>query len=52
MRPSSSRPTTGLVTVRTTGYTQEGTIVITFERTLLVYRRGAGPSSARPTVTR
>jgi len=49
LRPSSSRTTTGVVTVRTTGYTQSGTVVITFDRTLLVYRRGAGPTSARPT---
>jgi len=48
LRPSASRPSTGLVTVRTIGYMQEGTVVITFERMLLVYRRGAGPTSARP----
>jgi itaconyl-CoA hydratase len=38
------------VTVRTTGYNQEGTVVITFRRTPLVYRRGAGPEVLRPTV--
>lgn len=48
LRGSASRPTTGLVTVRTTGCTHEGTVVITFERTLLVHRRGAGPTTARP----
>ncbi len=48
LRASSSRPTTGLVTVRTTGYTHEGTVVIIFERTLLVYVRGAGPTQDRP----
>ncbi|SEK20166.1 Acyl dehydratase [Blastococcus sp. DSM 46786] len=50
LRPSRSRESTGLVTVRTTGYTQEGTVVITFTRTLLVYRQGRGPTSARPSV--
>ncbi|MDP5182677.1 MaoC family dehydratase [Blastococcus sp. BMG 814] len=50
LRPSRSRESTGLVTVRTTGYTQEGTVVITFTRTLLVYRQGHGPTSARPSV--
>lgn len=50
LRPSKSRESTGLVTVRTTGYTQEGTVVITFSRTLLVYRRGHGPTSARPAI--
>lgn len=47
-RPSKSRPDVGLVRVRTTGYTQEGTVVITFERTVLVYRRGRGPERPRP----
>lgn len=42
-RPSASREDVGVVTVRTVGYNQDGTVVITFERTLLVYRRGYGP---------
>ena len=45
-RPSKSRPDVGVVTVRTVGFTAEGRIVITFERTLLVYRRGHGPRFA------
>ena len=45
-RPSRSRPDVGVVTVRTVGFTAEGRIVITFERTLLVYRRGHGPRFA------
>jgi acyl dehydratase len=45
-RPSQSRPDVGVVTVRTVGFTAEGRIVITFERTLLVYRRGHGPRFA------
>ena len=48
LRPSQSRPTTGLVTVRTTGYTHAGTVVITFERTLLVHVKGAGPTVDQP----
>jgi len=43
-RDSRSRPNVGLVTVRTTGYKQDGTPVITFRRTVMVYRRGQGPS--------
>ncbi len=43
-RDSRSRPNVGLVTVRTTGYKQDGTRVITFRRTVMVYRRGQGPS--------
>jgi acyl dehydratase len=40
MRDSKSRPQAGLVTVRTTGRNQAGTVVCTFERTILVARRG------------
>jgi acyl dehydratase len=43
VRESESRPDVGVVEVRTIGFNQEGVIVITFERTLLVYRRGHGP---------
>ena len=39
-RESKSRPEAGLVTVRTTGRKQDGTVVCTFERTILVARRG------------
>lgn len=47
-RPSGSRPHAGIVTVRTMGYKQDGTVVITFLRTLMVYRRGHGPEIAPP----
>lgn len=46
-RDSQSRPDVGVVTVRTTGYNQEGVVVITFKRVLLVYRRGRGPQIPR-----
>ena len=39
-RESKSRPDAGVVTVRTTGKNQEGVVVCTFERTILVARRG------------
>ena len=39
-RESKSRPEAGLVTVRTTGRKQDGTVVCTFDRTILVARRG------------
>jgi itaconyl-CoA hydratase len=48
-KQSRSRPNVGIVTVRTTGYKQDGTPVITFRRTVMVYRRGHGPSI--PTVS-
>jgi acyl dehydratase len=39
-RESKSRPTQGIVRVRTTGKKADGTIFMTFERTVLVPRRG------------
>jgi itaconyl-CoA hydratase len=44
VRESRSRPEVGIVTVRTTGVNQDGTVVITFNRTVMVYRRGFGPA--------
>jgi acyl dehydratase len=44
-RPSRSRPTRGLVKVRTRGFNQRGETVIEFERSILVYRRDALPSA-------
>lgn len=46
-RESRSRPNVGIVTVRTTGYNQRGEVVITFKRTVLVYRRGQAPQIPR-----
>jgi acyl dehydratase len=39
-RESASRPTQGIVTVRTVGKKADGTEVISFERTVLVPKRG------------
>ncbi|HTW38464.1 MAG TPA: MaoC family dehydratase [Steroidobacteraceae bacterium] len=39
-RESSSRPTQGIVTVRTTGKKADGTPFMSFERTVLVPKRG------------
>ncbi|NYT26041.1 MaoC family dehydratase [Alcaligenaceae bacterium] len=39
-RESASRPTQGIVTVQTTGRKADGTTVISFERTVLVPKRG------------
>jgi len=43
-RDSKSHSDVGIVSVRTIGFNQDGTIVITFERTLMVYKRGYGPA--------
>jgi acyl dehydratase len=39
-RESASRPNAGIVSVRTTGKNQDGTVVCVFDRTILVARRG------------
>jgi len=38
-RESKSRSTQGIVTVKTTGLKENGTIVLTFERTILIPKR-------------
>jgi itaconyl-CoA hydratase len=47
-RESKSRQNIGIVTVRTTGFNQDGTTVITFKRTIMVYKRGHEPKISRP----
>jgi acyl dehydratase len=39
-RESKSRPTQGIVTVRTTGMKEDGTVFMTYERTMLIPKRG------------
>ena len=46
-RESRTRPKAGIVTVRTTGFNQGGTVVIEFKRTCLVYKRGKAPQIVR-----
>jgi acyl dehydratase len=50
LRASRSRPNVGVVTVRTSGYVPDrggGREVISFRRTVLVYRREAAPTRSR-----
>jgi acyl dehydratase len=46
-RESRSRENVGIVTVKTTGYNQQGTVVITFKRTIMVYKKGHAPEIVR-----
>ncbi|MGI9667742.1 MAG: MaoC family dehydratase [Acidimicrobiia bacterium] len=46
LRESASRPYAGIVTVLTRGYTQEGTVFMTFERSVYVYKRDDAPTGA------
>ena len=40
VRESKSRPTQGIVTVKTIGKTSDGTVFMTYERTVLIPKRG------------
>jgi acyl dehydratase len=48
-RESKSRPDVGIVKVKTTGFNQDGEVVITFIRTIMVYKREHAPKIARLT---
>jgi acyl dehydratase len=47
-RESKSRPHMGLVEIKTTGFKQDGTVVLEFRRTILIYRRGHVPALPQP----
>ncbi len=47
-RESRSRPDVGIVRVETTGFNQDGTVVIVFRRTVMVYKRDHAPKIPRP----
>jgi acyl dehydratase len=44
-RESKSRPNIGIVHVKTTGFKQNGDVVIEFKRTMMVYKRGHVPEA-------
>src|SRR5712692_1351060 len=46
-RESKSRDNVGIVKVRTTGFNEDGTVVIEFTRTIMVYQRGQAPQIPR-----
>lgn len=48
-RESKSRPNVGIVRVKTIGFKEDGTVVIEFMRTFMVYKRGHVPPTARGT---
>lgn len=47
-RESRSRPNMGIVRFRTEGFNQDGVIVLEFQRTILVYKRGHVPERPKP----
>lgn len=46
VRESSSRPTQGIIKVRTTGLNQNGVVVIEYERSIMVWKRSHAPQKA------
>jgi itaconyl-CoA hydratase len=46
-RESKSHPNVGIVRVKTTGFKQDGKVVIEFKRTFMVYKRGHVPEIPR-----
>ena len=49
-RESKSRPNVGIVKFKTIGFNQDGTIVIEYKRTVMIYKRGHVPKIATPNV--
>jgi itaconyl-CoA hydratase len=47
-RESKSRPHMGLVEVKTIGFKQDGTVVLSYRRSILVYKRGHEPKLPEP----
>lgn len=48
VRPSATNPDVGIVIVQTTGFNERGVVVITFRRTVMIYRRAALPQPPAP----
>lgn len=48
LRESRSHPEAGIMTLRTLGYNQDGTVVIDLNRTVMIYKRGHAPEFKRP----
>ena len=47
-RESKSRPHMGLVEIKTIGFKQDGTVVMSYRRTIMVYKRGHEPKLPEP----
>lgn len=50
-RESNSRPHMGLVEIKTVGFNQSGTVILSYRRTILVYKRGFAPQIPQPKVS-
>lgn len=50
MRESKSRPHMGVIEFETIGFKQDGTVVMTFRRTIMVYKRAHVPQIPLPSI--
>jgi len=50
-RESKSRPHVGIVKVKSSGYNQRAEVVITFERTMMVYKKDSSPNQENNLLT-
>jgi acyl dehydratase len=48
VRESKSRPQQGIVEIKSTGFKQDGTVVMTFRRSILIYKRAHVPANPQP----
>ncbi len=51
-RESKSRPNVGIVKVKTTGFNQDGKVIIEFKRTIMIYKHGHVPQTRPPSTAR
>ena len=51
-RESKSHTDRGIIQVKTTGYNQDGAIILTFKRSIMVYKRGQVPQIPKPRINR
>lgn len=49
-RESAKRNNVGIIEVKTTGYNQNGQIVIHFKRTMMIYKKGYAPNIMKPLI--
>ena len=49
-RESKSYPDRGIIQVKTVGYNQDGVVVISYKRTVMVYKRGYVPTIPHPKI--
>ena len=47
-RESKSRPQQGIIEIKTTGFKQDGTVVMTFRRSIMIYKRAHVPKVPVP----